>query len=151
MAPQPRRAADPLVQAREMQAEGTRQAAKAAAFATWNYQQGAPFTAYVTALETADNAFITAVNPGGLVPSAHAVAAEIPALREIGLSDAVIEELLRDNHTATPEEIALVQRARAVCHSNPEWVRRYLAGDAECRRIATLMAIVAVQAGVVTP
>jgi hypothetical protein len=58
-------------------AEGIRQAAKAAAFATWNYQQGAAFTTYVTALETADNAFITAVNaaastsgPIGLPPPA---------------------------------------------------------------------------------
>jgi hypothetical protein len=43
-------------------AEGIRQSAKAAAFATWAYGQGAAFTTYVTALETADNAFITAVN-----------------------------------------------------------------------------------------
>ena len=45
-----------------IKAEGVRQAAKATAFATWAYQQGAPLTTYVTALETADNAFITAVN-----------------------------------------------------------------------------------------
>jgi hypothetical protein len=43
-------------------AEGIRQAAKAAAFTTWAFQQGAPLTTYVTALETADNAFITSVN-----------------------------------------------------------------------------------------
>lgn len=57
-------------------AEGTRQTAKAAAFSTWAFQQGAPLTTYATALEAADNAFITAVNAaastagvvGGLPP-----------------------------------------------------------------------------------
>jgi hypothetical protein len=43
-------------------AEGIRQAAKAAAFATWAFGQGSAYTTYVTALETADNAFITSVN-----------------------------------------------------------------------------------------
>ena len=43
-------------------AEGIRQAAKAAAFATWAYGQGSAYTTYVTALETADNTFIAAVN-----------------------------------------------------------------------------------------
>jgi hypothetical protein len=67
-------------------AEGIRQTAKAAAFATWAYQQGAPLTTYVTALEAADNAFITSVNsaastagviggvyPGQLGPAGAAV------------------------------------------------------------------------------
>ena len=43
-------------------AEGIRQAAKAAAFATWAFGQGSALTTYVTALETADNAYITSVN-----------------------------------------------------------------------------------------
>lgn len=43
-------------------AEGIRQTAKAAAFATWAFQQGAPLTTYVTAGEAADNAYITSVN-----------------------------------------------------------------------------------------
>ena len=43
-------------------AEGIRQTAKAAAFATWAYGQGSALTTYVTALETADNAYITSVN-----------------------------------------------------------------------------------------
>jgi hypothetical protein len=45
-----------------IKAEGVRQSAKATAFATWAFQQGAPLTTYCTALEAADNAYITAVN-----------------------------------------------------------------------------------------
>ena len=43
-------------------AEGVRQTAKAAAFATWAYGTGSALTTYITAIETADNAYITAVN-----------------------------------------------------------------------------------------
>ena len=43
-------------------AEGIRQTAKAAAFATWAYGQGSALTTYASALESADNAFITSVN-----------------------------------------------------------------------------------------
>jgi hypothetical protein len=43
-------------------AEGIRQTAKAAAFATWAFGQGAALTTYVTALETADNTYIASVN-----------------------------------------------------------------------------------------
>ncbi len=42
-------------------AEGVRQAAKAAAFVTYGFVQ-ANLAAYLTALEAADNAFITSVN-----------------------------------------------------------------------------------------
>jgi hypothetical protein len=67
-------------------AEGIRQAAKAAAFATWAFGQSSALTTYVTALETADNAYITSVNsaastlgvigsvyPGQLGPAGAAV------------------------------------------------------------------------------
>ena len=43
-------------------AEGIRQTAKAAAFATWAYGQGSALTTYASALESADNAYITSVN-----------------------------------------------------------------------------------------
>jgi hypothetical protein len=43
-------------------AEGIRQTAKAAAFATWGFQSGSALTTYVTALETADNTYIASVN-----------------------------------------------------------------------------------------
>jgi hypothetical protein len=75
------------------------------------------------------------------VPSPAATAREIPALRDAGLSDAVIEELLR-GHVATPEEVRAVKRLKAARHSDPVWVKAYLSGSAEHRREATLMAIV---------
>jgi hypothetical protein len=43
-------------------AEGVRQIAKAAAFATWAFQQGAPLATYIAAVSAADVAYITAVN-----------------------------------------------------------------------------------------
>jgi hypothetical protein len=43
-------------------AEGIRQTAKAAAFTTWAYGQGAALATYITALETADNTYIASVN-----------------------------------------------------------------------------------------
>jgi hypothetical protein len=75
------------------------------------------------------------------VPSPAATAREIQPLREIGLRDEVIEELLR-GHVATPEEVRAVSRLRAARHSDPQWVKAYLSGSAEHRREATLMAIV---------
>lgn len=45
-----------------IKAEGIRQAAKAAAFATWAFGSGSALTTYVTALETADNTYIASVN-----------------------------------------------------------------------------------------
>lgn len=42
--------------------EGVRQTAKAAAFATWAFQPGTPLTTYITAMEAADNAYLTALN-----------------------------------------------------------------------------------------
>jgi hypothetical protein len=77
----------------------------------------------------------------GGVPSPAATAREIQPLRDVGLSDAVIEELLR-GHVATPEEVRAVSRLRAARHSDPQWVKAYLSGSAEHRREATLMAIV---------
>jgi hypothetical protein len=56
-------------------AEGVRQAAKTAAFATYAYVQ-ANLAAYLTALETADNAFVTSVNAAA--NTAGAVGLTIP-------------------------------------------------------------------------
>jgi hypothetical protein len=75
------------------------------------------------------------------VPSPHMTAMEIPALREIGLSDGIIAELLR-GHTCSPAEIAAVRRLKAARHSDPEWVRAFLKGSSEHRREHTLMSIV---------
>jgi hypothetical protein len=75
------------------------------------------------------------------VPSPHMTAQEIPALREIGLSDGVIAELLR-GHTCSPQEIAAVRRLKAARFSDQDWVRAFLKGSAEHRREHTLMCIV---------
>jgi hypothetical protein len=74
-------------------------------------------------------------------PSIAAVAREIPALREAGISDGAIRELL-SGHVPSSEEIDAVSRFKTMCFSDPEWVQKYLAGDFEARREATTMSIV---------
>jgi hypothetical protein len=79
-------------------AEGIRQSAKAAAFATWAYQSGTPLATYVAALASADNTYISAVNsaastlgviglpyPGQLGP-AGAAAAGSTVIGNVGMS-----------------------------------------------------------------
>jgi hypothetical protein len=56
-------------------AEGVRQAAKASAFTTYNFVQ-ANLAAYLTALEAADNAYITSANAAA--STAGAVGMTIP-------------------------------------------------------------------------
>jgi hypothetical protein len=75
------------------------------------------------------------------VPSPHATAMEIPHLRELGLSDGVIAELIR-GHTCSPQEIAAVRRLKAARFSDQDWVRAFLKGSAEHKREHTLMCIV---------
>jgi hypothetical protein len=75
------------------------------------------------------------------IPSPHMTAQEIPALRELGLSDGVIAELLR-GHTASPQEVAAVRRLKAARFSDQDWVRAFLKGSAEHKREHTLMCIV---------
>jgi hypothetical protein len=73
------------------------------------------------------------------------VAGEIPALRESGLSDDVITELLA-GRTSTRQELDAVKRLQTMRHSSKEWVDKYLAGDHEARRESRLMSIVLMQA-----
>jgi hypothetical protein len=74
-------------------------------------------------------------------PSLAATAREIPALREAGISDGAIRELL-EGRVPSAEEIDAVGRFRNLRHSSKEWVDRYLKGDAEARRESMLMSMV---------
>jgi hypothetical protein len=73
------------------------------------------------------------------------VAGEIPSLRESGLSDDVIKELL-SGRESTPQELDAVKRFKAMRHSSKDWVDRYLKGDHEAVRESRLMSIVLMQA-----
>jgi hypothetical protein len=75
------------------------------------------------------------------------VAGEIPALRESGLSDDVIKELL-SGRESTPQEVDAVKRFKALRHGSPEWVDRFLKGDHDAVRESRLMSIVLMQAPV---
>jgi hypothetical protein len=69
------------------------------------------------------------------------VAGEIPSLRESGLSDDVIKELLSDR-VPTPQEIDAVSRFQKMRHGDQAWVTKYLAGDFDARREGMLMSMV---------
>jgi hypothetical protein len=73
------------------------------------------------------------------------IAGEIGSLRESGLSDDVIKELLT-GRTSTVAEVDAVKRFKAMRHSSKEWVDRYLAGDHDARRESMLMSMVLMQA-----
>jgi hypothetical protein len=66
-------------------------------------------------------------------PSLSATAKEIPALRSGGMHDDIIRELL-EGKVSTPELLEAANALKATCHSNPEWVKRYLAGNYEAIR-----------------
>jgi hypothetical protein len=78
-------------------------------------------------------------------PSLAAAAREVPALRESGLSDDVIKELL-SGRESTPQELDAVKRFKAMRHSSKDWVDRYLKGDHEAVRESRLMSMVLMQA-----
>lgn len=62
-------------------AEAVRQNSKAAAFNTWNFGVGGPYSTYLTALVAADVAFITAVNSAAsaaAVPTGAVINAPVP-------------------------------------------------------------------------
>jgi hypothetical protein len=72
------------------------------------------------------------------------MASLIPSLREDGITDGQIHQLMTD-HVFTPEEVAAVQRLQNQLHGTPAWVAKLLAGDAEARREQMLMSMVLLQ------
>jgi hypothetical protein len=75
------------------------------------------------------------------------MAIAIAQLREEGITDGQLHQLLTD-HPATPEEIAAVARLQAQLHGTREWVAKLLAGDAEAKREQLLMSMVLLQRAV---
>jgi hypothetical protein len=61
------------------------------------------------------------------------MAVAIAHLREDGITDPQIHELLSDK-ACTPEEIAAVQRLQTELHGTAAWVQKLLAGDHEAKR-----------------
>jgi hypothetical protein len=78
-------------------------------------------------------------------PSLSATAKEIPALKESGLSEGVIRELLQGRES-TPEEVAAVRKFQTMRHSDKSWVDRLLKGEYEAAREQRLCSIVLMQA-----
>jgi hypothetical protein len=78
-------------------------------------------------------------------PSLAATAREIPALREAGLSDGVIRELL-EGRESTAEELSAVRKFQTMRHSDKSWVDRLLKGEYEAAREQRLCSIVLMQA-----
>jgi hypothetical protein len=62
-------------------------------------------------------------------------------LREVGVSETVIEQTLR-GHVVTPQEYKLVEAWKTRQMADPVFVKAYLSGDPEARQKMTLAAIV---------
>ena len=65
----------------------------------------------------------------------------VAALRERGVGDEAIAHLLHDKPVSA-EEVALAKAWRAQHFGDPDWTKRYLAGDVAARREATLSAMI---------
>jgi hypothetical protein len=69
------------------------------------------------------------------------VAGEIPALKEAGISEGAIREML-EGRPSTPEEIDFATRFKAMRHSDEGWIKRYLSGQHEAVREARLISMI---------
>jgi hypothetical protein len=72
--------------------------------------------------------------------SAHETVAEIGRLREAGIDDASIEQLLRGEPISKFEHAAITEMQR-VLHGDADWVKRFLGGDREAVRQQKLITI----------
>jgi hypothetical protein len=62
-------------------------------------------------------------------------------LREIGVRESIVEEVLR-GHVVTEQELKLTEAWRSRQMKNPAFVRSFLSGDPEARHLMTLSAII---------
>jgi hypothetical protein len=73
--------------------------------------------------------------------STKEMAAAAGMLREIGVRESIIEEVLR-GHMVTEQELKLTEAWRSRQMKNPAFVRSFLSGDPEARHLMTLSAII---------
>jgi hypothetical protein len=52
--------------------------------------------------------------------------------RELGMSEAAVEEALSDRQ-ATPEEYEIVKNWKRTALNDPEWTKKWLSGDGEAK------------------
>jgi hypothetical protein len=82
------------------------------------------------------------VSPGPFQDSDHVqMMHTAEMLREVGVREEVIAETLR-GHTVSENEMRLVEAWRSRQMKDPAFVRSFLSGDPEARRLMTLSAIV---------
>ena len=90
-----------------------------------------------------DRAMAGVLLDGPLQPSSHMVQIGVAqALREIGIKDSIIKDVIAGTHKVTKEEYAATERWKAERMRDQEWVKRYLAGDGEPREKMTLANII---------
>jgi hypothetical protein len=76
-------------------------------------------------------------------PSGHTVDIGVVShLRDIGIRDEIIRDVVAGTHKVTKEEYAATERWKAEHMRDQEWVKRYLAGDGEPREKMTLANII---------
>lgn len=69
---------------------------------------------------------------GVIQPSGHLVQIGVAShLREIGIREEIIKDVVGGTHAVSKEEYAATERWKAERMRDPEWVKRYLAGEGE--------------------
>jgi hypothetical protein len=80
---------------------------------------------------------------GPVQPSGHMVQIGVAGhLRDIGIRDEIIKDVIAGTHTVTKEEYAATERWKAEHMRDQEWVKRYLAGDGDTNEKMTLANII---------
>lgn len=93
--------------------------------------------------DSVDMAMAGVLQPGGLQTSDHMEQiGGAAALREVGIADGIIKDVLTDSHTVTKAEFEATKQWKSDQMSNPDFVKLYMGGDNEARRKMTLANII---------
>jgi hypothetical protein len=76
----------------------------------------------------------------GELPTRHLVSA-VDGLRELGISDGAVRQAL-EGDKVTRAEHEMAKHHREAMHSNPDWVKKFLAGEHGARRESLLLSII---------
>jgi hypothetical protein len=100
----------------------------------------------LTTMVADDGDKVAVAMSGQLPPGANGEIRELAGtasmLREVGIKDEIIKDVLAGTHTVTKAEYDATVRWKADHMSDPVWVKSYLGGSAEARRQAVLADII---------
>ena len=100
-------------------------------------------TEIATETSNLDKAIAGELLPGAGQPSHHLTQiGAAGALRDLGIQDEIIRDVLMDRHKVSKEEYARTQNWKADRMADQEFVAKYMAGDREAKRLMTLANVI---------